>query len=131
MTQSIATSSLEEGELSEGEFEDLYEPRDATIVNLKLAEKRDESVDDADGSSIYDAATPNRLPITSPSLPMAQQDSPLDDEWEPTTADRERSGSYSPYLSPQEVNRKVLTTKPVLLNNTGSSYSSLQWPVIN
>ncbi|KAI1080168.1 hypothetical protein F5B20DRAFT_541056 [Whalleya microplaca] len=121
--QKQAQPALEEGELSEGEFEDLYEPKD-TLEPSGVAitsprdpsgiESRHDSIGDADGSSIYDAGTPQVEGISnsaSTSLPAAEQEYNPDEDWEPSYPERERSGSYSPYLSPREIQRKVSVTK--------------------
>ncbi|KAI1141063.1 hypothetical protein F5Y05DRAFT_298151 [Hypoxylon sp. FL0543] len=115
--------TLEEGELSEGEFEDLYEPRDAITAAApappspqppSVAENQNGSVGDADGSSIYGDATPQgeAMNSTSTSLPAAEQEYSPAADWEPTYQERERSGSYSPYLSPREIQRKLPMSKP-------------------
>ncbi|XXH05740.1 class II myosin [Hypoxylon texense] len=118
-SQAQIDSSLEEGELSEGEFEDLYEPKDTmdtTIPGPQLpngSEHRDGSIGDADESSIYDGATPQEVTnSTSTSLPTAEREYSPGGDWEPTYQERERSGSYSPYLSPREIQRKVSVSKP-------------------
>ncbi|KAI0431986.1 hypothetical protein F5Y09DRAFT_303168 [Xylaria sp. FL1042] len=123
---------LEEGELSEGgEFEDLYEPRDLADVQgapqvaprnppirtPNNLDSRNGSVGDADGSSIYDPHDPhvihdeNRVQIPPKNSSGVEQEYPPDDDWEPSYPDRERSGSYSPYLSPREVHRKFSIAK--------------------
>ncbi|KAI0109373.1 hypothetical protein F4776DRAFT_657188 [Hypoxylon sp. NC0597] len=115
--------TLEEGELSEGEFEDLYEPKHSVDVAVpdpasprppSVTENQNGSVGDADGSSIYDGATPQgeAMNSTSTSLPAAEQEYSQDEDWEPTYQEREKSGSYSPYLSPREIQRKVSVSKP-------------------
>ncbi|KAL7621344.1 hypothetical protein AAE478_008665 [Parahypoxylon ruwenzoriense] len=115
--------ALEEGELSEGEFEDLYEPKAPLNITgptplapqvPNVVEDRHGSVGDADGSSIYDSGTPQGEVITnstSTSLPAPEQEYSPGEDWEPSYQDRERSGSYSPYLSPREIQRKVSVTK--------------------
>ncbi|KAI0384508.1 hypothetical protein F5Y04DRAFT_248485 [Hypomontagnella monticulosa] len=121
--QSHVEPTLEEGELSEGEFDDLYEPQHtidtAVPVHpsrpLSVADNENGSVGDADGSSIYDGVTPQDDTVinsTSTSLPAAEQDYSPDEDWEPSYQERERSGSYSPYLSPREIQRKMSVTKP-------------------
>ncbi|KAI2781339.1 hypothetical protein F4815DRAFT_93386 [Daldinia loculata] len=114
----------EEGELSEGEFEDLYEPKDNTDIAIatppsprppSVMENQNGSVGDADGSSIYDGTTPRgeaAINSTSTSLPTAERAYSPDEDWEPSYQERERSGSYSPYLSPREIQRKVSVSKP-------------------
>ncbi|KAI1124217.1 hypothetical protein F5Y10DRAFT_250058 [Nemania abortiva] len=126
ISQPQPNNALEEGELSEGEFEDLYEPGALTNVpQTQIRNKatqpsnnldsRDGSVGDADGSSIYDPHDPHDgrdAQATSNKMPGVRQESP-DDDWEPSYPDRERSGSYSPYLSPREVHRKISVAKAV------------------
>ncbi|KAI0883983.1 uncharacterized protein GGS22DRAFT_166583 [Annulohypoxylon maeteangense] len=116
--------SLEEGELSEGEFEDLYEPNDAVDVAVPTSyprqpsatENPNGSVGDADGSSIYDGTTPQgetAINSASTSLPAVEQEYSPGEDWEPDDQERERSGSYSPYLSPREIQRRASVSKPV------------------
>jgi hypothetical protein len=129
-------NALEEGELSEGEFEDLYDPKvlnntsQAPLQNKATRpsnnlDSRNGSVGDADGSSIYDPHDPHAahdehaVQITSNNLPGCEQESPPDDDWEPSYPDRERSGSYSPYLSPREVHRKISVVKAMSRDTKG------------
>ncbi|KAI2466482.1 hypothetical protein F4781DRAFT_405668 [Annulohypoxylon bovei var. microspora] len=124
-SQEQTTHTLEEGELSEGEFEDLYEPKDTVDAAVptpsyprqpSATENQNGSVGDADGSSIYDGTTPQgetAINSTSTSLPAAEQEYSPDEDWEPSYQERERSGSYSPYLSPREIQRKVSVSKPM------------------
>ncbi|KAI1453983.1 hypothetical protein F4805DRAFT_341202 [Annulohypoxylon moriforme] len=120
----LPVSSLEEGELSEGEFEDLYEPKDTVDVAIPASyprqpsatENPNGSVGDADGSSIYDGTTPQgetAINSTSTSLPAAEQEYSPGEDWEPDDQERERSGSYSPYLSPREIQRRASVSKPI------------------
>lgn len=117
---------LEEGELSEGEFEDLYEPRHSTnAANAKLSQAsrpsstaldNQGSAGDADESSIYDTGSSKgevNNDSTSASLPAVEED---DEEYSPgeygesdAVRARDRSGSYSPYLSPREVHKEAPT----------------------
>ncbi|KAI1261491.1 hypothetical protein F5Y18DRAFT_401381 [Xylariaceae sp. FL1019] len=104
--------NLEEGELSEGEFEDLYEPKSTTAVLPPTSGSQQNNAEGAAG--IHNSQSLQRnshKPTASTSLPGAepdsQQDNLADDEWEPSYRDRERSGSYSPYLSPREVHRRM------------------------
>lgn len=76
------TDISEEGEVSEGGLEDAYEPRDAEIFPTPSYMNR--SAQNAAGFS-------DVLPASFP-------------------ASRERSGSYSPYLSPQEMDHPAMTT---------------------
>ncbi|KAI0838026.1 hypothetical protein F5Y06DRAFT_287515 [Hypoxylon sp. FL0890] len=131
--------TLEEGELSEGEFDDLYEPRDTvdTAAPAPLspqppsdAENQNGSVGDADGSSIYDGATPQgeAMNSASTSLPAAEKEYSPGEDWEPSYQERERSGSYSPYLSPREIQRKVPMSKSAAQssNDVPAAQHSLQ-----
>lgn len=92
---------IEEGELSEGQFEDLYEPAPPITVN----------------TNIKKASKPVPAPVES--QPTSAVDTPDanfygndEDEGEIPAKDgrggvpgstRERSGSYSPFLSPREL----------------------------
>ncbi|KAK7914473.1 hypothetical protein PG985_012176 [Apiospora marii] len=117
---------LEEGELSEGEFEDLYEPRHSTNATKtkpsqasrpsSTALDNQGSTGDADESSIYDTGSSKgeiNNDSTSASLPAVEED---DEEYSPgeygesdAVRVRDRSGSYSPYLSPREVHKDAPT----------------------
>lgn len=125
--------TLEEGELSEGEgegeLEDIYEPRHSTNASQATphvlahnAGSRDGSAGDADGSSIYDprdsqgSKDENPQAASSKAQGRVEQSLP-DDEWEPSYLDRERSGSYSPYLSPREVHRRISVAKTAPSND--------------
>lgn len=138
-------NALEEGELSEGEFEDLYEPKVATDVAqsslhnkstqpLNNMDSRNGSVGDADESSIYDPHDPHvgyeeNLQLTSKKNTNVEPEYLPHDEWEPSYPDRERSGSYSPCLSPREVQRKASIAKAMsrdakVTNGVGPSQST-------
>ncbi|KAI1110699.1 hypothetical protein F5Y14DRAFT_428070 [Nemania sp. NC0429] len=119
-----SSNNLEEGELSEGEFEDLYEPgalsnARAPLKNKPVPSGQNASAGGADESSLYDPNDPRAAPVesagqtTANSLVGTDHEAHPDDEWEPSYLERERSGSYSPYLSPREVHRKVSITKVV------------------
>ncbi|CEI60926.1 hypothetical protein FVEN_g2430 [Fusarium venenatum] len=80
--------TMEEGELSEGELEDIYEPTETE------ANRSDQpgvqppgSIDQSDRSQ----------------LPMENLEADHDRTWNSKQSGRERSGSYSPYLSPREI----------------------------
>jgi hypothetical protein len=110
----IIDETLEEGELSEGESEDFYEPRAADVsmeeppprpLMLPSAD-RTGSAGDADGSSIYDTGSTRGevvIDSTSASQPGVEEGEYSPDEYcEPESEARGHSGSYSPHLSPQE-----------------------------
>lgn len=117
---------LEEGELSEGEFEDLYEPKgpDETVEDIPQRQvpahgvvvDLSGSVGDADGSSIYDTgsaqeeAAVDSTPASLPAVDEEEEYSP-GEYYEPEYQPRERSGSYSPYLSPREIQPEESVTK--------------------
>ncbi|ORY60617.1 uncharacterized protein BCR38DRAFT_42971 [Pseudomassariella vexata] len=112
-----------EGELSEGGFEDLYEPRGPDEVETTgnkthqafqpstAAEDQSGSTGDADGSSIYDTGSTREEVLvgsTSGSLPAVEEEEYSPGEYyEPAYQGRERSGSYSPYLSPREIHKEA------------------------
>ncbi|KAH8662207.1 hypothetical protein BX600DRAFT_513066 [Xylariales sp. PMI_506] len=122
----INNDNLEEGELSEGESEDIYQPGSSKDVNKDLtqptqnrpAEDLTGSVGDADESSIYETGSAQEntaMASTSASLQAADEDEDYEPgEYEPEYQPRERSGSYSPYLSPSEVrpNPSAILSKP-------------------
>ncbi|KAL7947253.1 hypothetical protein V8C42DRAFT_317235 [Trichoderma barbatum] len=82
------TDMSEEGEVSEGELDDGYEPRDAEIIaDLSYMH----------GNTAYPAGFSN-----SNGKQMADDPS----------AGRDRSGSYSPYLSPQEIDHHAIAGSP-------------------
>ncbi|KAF7559490.1 hypothetical protein G7046_g4661 [Stylonectria norvegica] len=97
---SSGDDAMEEGELSEGESEDIYEPGDAEKPTsgpsnpgsrgLPASEFRPSQVAAPPGAANH--ATSNGL----------GQNNSTKQQTRPTRPGRERSGSYSPYLSPQE-----------------------------
>ncbi|KAI1818525.1 hypothetical protein GGS20DRAFT_527426 [Poronia punctata] len=101
------SNSLEEGELSEGEFEDIYEPKQPTNFTREKPRALTTSASfhnvGSGGESMGDATLER-------GQEREQHYSP-DDEWEPSYPERERSGSYSPYLSPREVHRRISIAK--------------------
>ncbi|KAK0730042.1 hypothetical protein B0H67DRAFT_548076 [Lasiosphaeris hirsuta] len=124
-SQPVPNIDVEEGELSEGQFEDLYEPREPAQAS----------------SAAQDSA---KLPMPAgPSRPTSDVDTPIDtpeagfygngegeDEGESPAGKppnleyfnataRERSGSYSPFLSPREIEN---TTLQVLQVNPSSPF---------
>ena len=138
--QQPVDTSLEEGELSEEDFRDLYEPqevrdtaqdtaqdtaRDTTRVSSAQVQQpssralplqasgpsqdRVDSASDADGSSLYNTRSPRDAPTvdnTSASALAPDDEYNPEENGQPATQ-RDRSGSYSPYLSPSELQRKA------------------------
>ncbi|KAK3310965.1 uncharacterized protein B0T15DRAFT_57425 [Chaetomium strumarium] len=109
---STADAEVEEGELSEGQFEDLYEPRESVPV-----EHRERVA---------------KLPlVTEPSQPMSAADTPEgnfyatdeDDGGKDSKAQegREQSASYSPFLSPREIESEIPTPPHVADKESHSS----------
>ncbi|KAL2183071.1 hypothetical protein L209DRAFT_767256 [Thermothelomyces heterothallicus CBS 203.75] len=101
-----AAVEMEEGELSEGQFEDLYEPRE-----------------DASDAPAQPIDKPAPLPAAESSQPASTADT-LDGGFYGTDEDdggkdprgpegRERSASYSPFLSPREVQSGIPTPQRV------------------
>ncbi|KAL7795838.1 hypothetical protein V8C37DRAFT_373603 [Trichoderma ceciliae] len=83
------TGISEEGEVSEGEPEDIYEPRDAEII--------------ADLSHM-NRGTQGPVGFNDTSSRQVADDPPA-----VFLTGRDRSGSYSPYLSPQEIDHQAMT----------------------
>ncbi|KAH6604189.1 hypothetical protein Trco_007635 [Trichoderma cornu-damae] len=87
--RSEQTDISEEGEVSEGEVEDVYEPRDAEIIadlsHMNRAAQDPVGFSNANGRWVADG-------------PSAVY-----------SAGRDRSGSYSPYLSPQEIDHQAMS----------------------
>ncbi|KAM0356086.1 hypothetical protein ACHAPU_000480 [Fusarium lateritium] len=89
-----AADAMEEGELSEGELEDIYEPGETA----------------ASGVHRYGGQPSSSLPLPSRQddssrLLVGLQAGQNDNErtWNSKQSGRDRSGSYSPYLSPREI----------------------------
>ncbi|KAK7425804.1 hypothetical protein QQZ08_007653 [Neonectria magnoliae] len=83
----VADDLVEEGELSEGELEDIYEAgqvESATRDKLQPETQQLLPLSSSSGQSVRKAVVPAR-------------------HWDPEQLIRERSGSYSPYLSPREI----------------------------
>ncbi|KAK2780526.1 hypothetical protein CKAH01_00470 [Colletotrichum kahawae] len=99
-----STNSTEEGELSEGEFDDVYEPAD-TIMDT--SPRRPAVASSSATTAKSRTGNRNAAPTwhQGPEHKRAQSPTALD------AAARDRSGSYSPYLSPREMN------PPVNINN--------------
>ncbi|KAJ3521630.1 hypothetical protein NM208_g13202 [Fusarium decemcellulare] len=89
--------ALEEGELSEGELEDIYEPGE---VNSTGEDARSLQTSGNKPSVGRHQNFPRPLGAGSLSTDTA----PVNDKsWNPEQFVRDRSGSYSPYLSPREI----------------------------
>ncbi|KAK0655567.1 hypothetical protein B0T16DRAFT_14252 [Cercophora newfieldiana] len=105
--QPPSSNDIEEGELSDGQFEDLYEPRE--IAKPQPTADQPASPVDTPEAGFYgndddDGAIP------------AVKDGP-------DTADgRERTGSYSPFLSPDEI--RTENTTPQAVAGSGDNPSS-------
>ena len=116
--QPAADIEMEEGELSEGQFEDLYEPREyAPSAPLQPVSKATATGDPSQPPSAADTpdggfygtdeddAGKNLAGVEgtrSGSCQLSQL----------TVAARERSASYSPFLSPREVESEIPTPPP-------------------
>ncbi|KAL2291603.1 hypothetical protein FJTKL_11849 [Diaporthe vaccinii] len=107
--------SQDEGECSDGEFDDLYEDvYDQPVVPSKTKTVSPVSSEDHAASSTDQAAnfydTEMDEVSASNGHPEAATDKPTSGEVprekEPTRTERERSRSYSPYLSPREIEQE-------------------------
>ncbi|KAI8230053.1 Protein red1 [Colletotrichum sp. SAR 10_86] len=110
-----STNSTEEGELSEGEFDDLYEPADTIMdTSPRRPAVASSSATTAKSRTGNGNAAPTRAQgpehkrAQSPAAfdAAGEQTSPHGNSWaiSDCNAARDRSGSYSPYLSPREMN---------------------------
>jgi len=91
-------SDIEEGELSEGQFEDLYEPVESVepTVNVRELPKALAAINDSGVVSAAD--TPETAFYGNDEEEAGANTTKKGD----TAVNRERSGSYSPFLSPGE-----------------------------
>jgi hypothetical protein len=126
---------MEEGELSEGQFEDLYEPVDppAKSQNVAVApnnvpsvpvESQPTSAVDTPSGGFYsneeeDAGSQGQ-PVTGGGAVAGGPASNVDTTQEPAAA-RERSGSYSPYLSPREIHNASIDNDDHSLQSTNGT----------
>ncbi|KAF4998163.1 hypothetical protein FGRMN_3367 [Fusarium graminum] len=130
-----ADTAMEEGELSEGELEDIYEPDETAASGVHQHGGQPSSslphLNRQDDSS--------RLPIG------LQPDQNVDERtWNSKQSGRDRSGSYSPYLSPREISGlesgisraqssgsgivEPSTTEPAVLTKNMHPSSSTHYP---
>ncbi|KAK3949900.1 hypothetical protein QBC32DRAFT_363868 [Pseudoneurospora amorphoporcata] len=98
---------IEEGELSEGQFEDLYEPAPPITVNtnVKKAPKSAPAPVESQPTSAVDTPDANFYGNDEDEGEIPAKD---DQSGVPASA-RERSGSYSPFLSPRELQSGIPT----------------------
>lgn len=92
--------AMEEGELSEGELEDIYEPKEVP----EAPRSRQQHITDHAAPSVHTgrastAANAQHAPHSHVKEVYTSSTQP----WEASHVARERSGSYSPYLSPREM----------------------------
>ncbi|ETS78513.1 hypothetical protein PFICI_10575 [Pestalotiopsis fici W106-1] len=126
--------ALEEGELSEGELEDIYDPKGPHVVSHPPTQQTQPSgandqatgsPGDADGSSIYDTGSAQEdmvIDSTSASQPGFDEDDDYEPgEYEPEYHPREKSGSYSPRLSPKEARSAVPAGTHAASNGQGTA----------
>jgi len=115
--------AVEDGELSEGMFDDLYEPVGGSEVVPTIRSNReaqathspssgDVSVEDAPETPFYEEDAGEAPPETNGGSPLYLTDEE-DEEGEvpdqrlkPSANGRDRTGSYSPYLSPREIHHE-------------------------
>lgn len=105
--------SEDEGEISDGEFDDLYEDvYDQPVVPPKTKPASPASSEDRAASStdqagnFYDTEM-DEMPTSNGNSEAAVGKAPSgEDKQEPARTERDRSGSYSPYLSPREIEQE-------------------------
>lgn len=106
--------SEDEGEISEGQFDDLYEdvydqPSAATqkIKAASPASSQDQAASSSDqGANFYDTEMEEVSLSNEHSkdvITSVPSDNETSREPQPNRTERDRSGSYSPYLSPREI----------------------------
>ncbi|KAJ3467150.1 hypothetical protein MRS44_004714 [Fusarium solani] len=88
--------AMEEGEVSEGELEDIYEPGEVDVS--KNGARDPQSLGHKAQVGYHDAMS--QIPVTA-ALPTNA--SSKENAWNGDQPARDRSGSYSPYLSPREI----------------------------
>lgn len=107
--------SQDEGEISDGQFDDLYEDvYDQPVVPPKTKTVSPVSSEDHTGSSTDQAANFYDTEMDEVSASNGHNEAAPDkapggdvvNEQEPSRTERERSGSYSPYLSPREIEQE-------------------------
>ncbi|KAH8677084.1 hypothetical protein BGZ61DRAFT_457579 [Ilyonectria robusta] len=104
----VADNTAEEGELSEGELEDIYEPGQV--------EEQASGRPPSNGLPLLPTASSLRHPGEVPSQPQTYRavgkEASTARYWDPEQSARERSGSYSPYLSPREIHSNDQANSP-------------------
>lgn len=104
----VADNTAEEGELSEGELEDIYEPGQV--------EEQASGRPPSNGLPLLPSASSLRHPGEVPSQPQTYhavgKEALTARYWDPEQSARERSGSYSPYLSPREIHSNGQANSP-------------------
>lgn len=104
----VADNTAEEGELSEGELEDIYEPGQV--------EEQASGRPPSNGLPLLPSASYLRHPGEVPSQPQTYhavgKEASTARYWDPEQSARERSGSYSPYLSPREIHSNGQANSP-------------------
>lgn len=107
--------SQDEGEISDGEFDDLYEdvydqpvmpPKTKTVSPVSSEDNAASSTDQA--ANFYDTEMDEGSASNghTEAAPGKAAGDDVSNEQEPTRIERERSRSYSPYLSPREIEQE-------------------------
>lgn len=125
--------SQEEGEISDSQFDDLYDDASnhppgpqpsAALASAKSSEDSVASATDQEpnfyDTDLDDISAPNNQ-STVPLRSKALVGDKAPRQAEPPRTERERSRSYSPYLSPREVEQDNLTSGKSGINTQGTS----------
>lgn len=88
--------AMEEGEVSEGELEDIYEPGEVDATKNGARNPQTLGPKAQDGYHDIRSQIPAAAPL--PANPSSKETT-----WNRDQPARDRSGSYSPYLSPREI----------------------------
>ncbi|KAH7176582.1 hypothetical protein EDB81DRAFT_43503 [Dactylonectria macrodidyma] len=123
-TSGQANDTVEEGELSEGELEDIYES--GQVEGSSSGQPR------LDTRSLLPDAVLNTSKAASaqpPAFHVVEKNNSTARYSGKEQAVRERSGSYSPYLSPREIRSNDQANSPSDAPNTPHSDPNLELPV--
>ena len=107
--------SQDEGEISDGEFDDLYEDvyeqpvvAQKTKVPSQVSSEGHATSSTDQAANFYDTEV-DEAPASNDRPEAAVGEAPggeVSKEQEPMRTERDRSGSYSPYLSPREIEQE-------------------------
>ncbi|ROV96669.1 hypothetical protein VSDG_05612 [Cytospora chrysosperma] len=133
--------SQEEGEISDGQFDDLYDdtsnqppgPQLLTVASASAKSSEDEVTSATDqepnfyDTDLDDVSAPNNQ-STVPLRGKALGSDKASKQAEPARAEHDRSRSYSPYLSPREVEQDISTPAEIAVDTQAGRENKQQLP---